>query len=128
MNPFDFVNAITVSKEDLMQTQQDEKSYNSFLVNRALSYFPDTIMYANEMNKYYNMPKKWQFDFLRLSISKRKRFSKWHKPPINTDDVKLLQDYYKYSQAHAIEALKLLNPEQLDLIKQSVHKGGTKNE
>ena len=33
MNPFDYVNAINFTKEDLMQTDLDSKAYNSFLVN-----------------------------------------------------------------------------------------------
>jgi len=27
-----------------------EKSYNAFMINRSLSYFQDTVFFANEMN------------------------------------------------------------------------------
>ena len=50
-NPFDFVNSINFNKHDLMTgTENDElaeKSYVPFLTNRSLSYFTDTILYAN---------------------------------------------------------------------------------
>ncbi len=79
MSPFDFLNSINDTKKDLFEDPQAEKDYNAFLVNRGLSYFPDTILFANEMNIKRDTPKQWQFDFLRLAIPKKKRFSKWHK-------------------------------------------------
>ena len=76
MSPFDFLNAINDTKVDLFTDPQADKDYNAFLINRGLSYFPDTIFYANEMNKSDHIDKKMQFDFLMNSITKRKRFSK----------------------------------------------------
>ena len=42
MTPFDYLNAINTSKRDIMVDDLAEKDYNSFMVNRALSYFSDT--------------------------------------------------------------------------------------
>ena len=54
MNPFDFVNDINFGKKDIMTDSNNpelaESTYNPFLTNRALSYFPDTIQFANMMN------------------------------------------------------------------------------
>jgi hypothetical protein len=41
-----------------MKDDIDEKAYNPFLVNRTLSYFQDTIAYANIMNQYNQTKKK----------------------------------------------------------------------
>ena len=50
MNPFDYLNAINATKEDVMVDDVAESKYNAFLINRGLSYFVDTVLYANEMN------------------------------------------------------------------------------
>lgn len=124
MSPFDFLNAINDTKVDLFQDPQANKDYNAFLINRGLSYFPDTILYANEMNKHPNLDKKMQFDFYVNSISKRKRFSKWHKKDVSTDQLQLIQDYYKYNQTNALEALELLTDEKIKIIEDKMYKGG----
>ena len=78
MSPFDFINAINFTKENLLQDPQAIKEYNkhSYLINQGLSYFPDTILFANEVNRYYSMPSEWKFSYLINSIAKKKRFSK----------------------------------------------------
>jgi hypothetical protein len=68
MSPFDFLNSINDTKKDLFDDPQAEKDYNSYLINRGLSYFPDTVLYANEMNRNFDIAKRWQFDFLKNSI------------------------------------------------------------
>ena len=82
MNFFDYLNSINYSKKDIMVDDIAEDEYNSFMVNRGLSYFQDTILCANEMNRYHHLDSRLQFDFLINIIRKRKRFSKWAK---NTD-------------------------------------------
>lgn len=125
MTPFDFINAISYSKEDMFKDPQAEKDYAPFIVNRGLSYFSDSIFFANEMNKYNTIPKQWQFEFLKNSISKRKRFSKWAKKTPVTDKVTLIQDAYKYSTEKAIDAASILSEEQFEYLKQQMDKGGT---
>lgn len=122
--PFDFLNSINISKVDLFEDPQNEKEYNSFLINKGLSYFPDTILYANEMNQSANIPKKWQFDFLRYSIPKRKRFSKWHKKDSVTEIVKLIMKHYKYSEKKAYEVHDLLSEDQIKELVEAYQTGG----
>ena len=64
MNPFQFVNEITFGKKDVMVDPDMEKKYVPFMVNRSLSYFPDTVYMANEMNRYHHLDSKLQFQFL----------------------------------------------------------------
>ena len=123
MNPFDYVNAINFTKENLMQTDLDSKAYNSFLINRSLSYFPDTVLAANIINKYHGLDSKLQFDFLINIVRKRKRFSKWNKPELESD-LEAVKEYYGYSNEKAKTALKILNDEQIRTIKDSLYKGG----
>ena len=126
MNPFDFVNAITTNKKDLMTgTENDElaeSSYVPFVVNKALSYFPDTVLYANEINQY-NIDKKLQFHYLLNSIRPAKRFAKWVKREDN-DHIEMIQQYYGYSTEKAVQALTLLTSDNLHYIKQKLERGG----
>ncbi len=75
MTPFTFLNEINYGKKDIMIDDITEKLYNSFMVNRGLSYFRDTVIYANEMNKHHHLDSRLQFDFLINIIRKKKRFS-----------------------------------------------------
>ena len=74
-SPFDYLNAINYTKEGLIVDDITEKEYNGFMVNRGLSYFNDTVLYANEMNRYHQIDNLLQFDFLINIIRKKKRFS-----------------------------------------------------
>jgi len=124
MTPFDFINAINQTKEDLFQDKLASKDYSPFLVNRGLSFFHDTVVQANMMNIHSSIPKDWQFYFLLNSVTKKKRFSKWAKADKATESLLLVQEYYGYSSEKAKEALSILSDEQLNEIKQKLNKGG----
>lgn len=125
MSFFDYLNAINTTKKDLMKEDPlSEKDYVPFMINRGLSYFPDTIMYANEMNKYASAPKDWQFAFYLNSIKPKKRFSKWSKKDQNSDDIKLIMREYNYSAVRAAEALEILSDSQLTELRNSYTAGG----
>lgn len=127
-SPFDYVNSITFNKKDMMTgTENDElaeKSYVPFVVNRALSYFPDTILYANEINCNHHVDNKLQYHYLINSIRPKKRFSKWAKKQEDNDLDAVIQ-YYGYNREKAEQALSLLSPEQLEELKQRLNKGGS---
>jgi hypothetical protein len=123
MNPFEYVNAINTSKKDIMIDDLAEKAYVPFTVNRSLSYFSDTVLVANEMNKHHHIDKKLQFHFLINIIRKRKRFSKWNKPEL-VSDVDVVQEYYGYTHEKARQVLPLLTPDQIMNLREKVSKGG----
>ncbi len=123
MNPFDFVNSINITKKDIMHDDISEKAYPAFMVNRALSYFNDTVLYANEMNVHHTIDSKLQYCFLINIIKKKKRFSKWLKPQ-EVNNLELIKEYYGYSNEKAKSVLPLFNDEQIELLKQRIYKGG----
>jgi len=120
--PFDFLNSINDNKEDIMV---EEKEYSPYMVNRGLSYFPDTLFYANEMNANWGLEHRLQYDFLRTSIRRRKRFSKWFKETKDSD-LEAVKEYYNYNDRNARFALRILSPEQVKDIKQILQHGGIK--
>jgi len=119
----DYLNAINVNKNSLCDEEYDERGYVPFLVNRGLSYLPDTIMQANEMNRYGSLRKRMQFDFLRHSIRSRKRFSKWFKAE-EAENLASIKERYGCSDAKAKEIMRVLTPEQVANIVRSTYRGG----
>ena len=123
MSPFDWVNAISQSKKDLMEDPAVERLYQPFLVNKALSYFPDTAMYANEMNRRHLTDSKLQFQFFLNTVRPARRFAKWVKKQ-EDNDLAAVMEYYGYSPEKAKSALSILSSDQLITIKEKLEKGG----
>ena len=121
--PFDYVKAISTTKENMIVDDLTEREYNPFIVNRALSMGIDTVLQANEMNQRHHLSKKLQFDFLLNSISKRKRFDKWQKAD-KSEDLDYVKAYYNYSYPKAVSALSVLSPTQIETIKKKIDNKG----
>lgn len=120
MNPFELIKSISSTKKDILE---NEKDYNAFMVNRGLSYFPDTVIYANEMNKFHHLDSRLQYQFLINTIRKRNRFSKWNKS-IESDNISAIKQYYGYSNEKARDVLPLLSNENLKTIRGRIQHGG----
>ena len=125
MNPFEFVNAINYTKKNIMIDDITEKAYAPYMVNRQISYYPDTVLAANEMNRNHHLDNRLQFDFFINIIRKRKRFSKWYKPE-TISDLDAVKKYYGYSNEKARQVLTLLSPEHINELKRKVTTGGRK--
>lgn len=123
ISPFDFINAITFNKTELMVDDWSEKQYVSYIVNKGLSYGADTVIPANEMNSRPHIDKKLQFQFLINSIRPRKRFNKWIKAE-KIESIEVVKTHYGYSTEKARQALSILNQSQIDYLKQKLEKGG----
>jgi len=121
-NPFDYLNSVNLTKKYIMDPMEESK-YPAFMICRGLSYFQDTVLLANEMNRCHQLDGRMQYDFLRNSIRARKRFSKWHKKQ-NIDYVDVVKEYYGYSDAKAESVLDLFTTEQLVEMKKKLSKGG----
>lgn len=121
MNIWDFVNDITNDKKDLFKIADNiklaEKIYEPFLVNRALSYHPDCIIPANEMNINGHLDKKMQHSYLLNTIRPRKRFSKWAKSK-ESEFFEYVQLYYKTSRYDTKVLISVLSDKQLSYIKE----------
>jgi len=100
-----------------------EAEYTPFIINRSLSYFKDTVLYANEINKNSHLDSRLQFDFFINIIRKRNRFSKWLKPS-EIENLEVVKEYYGYSDEKAKSVLSLLNNRQIENLKQRIYKGG----
>jgi len=122
-----YLTAINYSKEKLLDTDDRdwERKYPPFIINKGLSYFSDTVMFANEMNRLHHASKHMQFSFYLNSIKSRKRFSKWLKSS-KIKDLDVVKQHFGYSNKKAQEAISLMTKKQLDYIKERLYKGGKK--
>ncbi len=118
MNPFDYVKAINNKKE-----VEHKREYNPFLTNVSLSYTLDTVLFANEMNRYPNLPPECQYDFLFSSIRKGNRWAKWYKEDKHPH-LELVQEYYKCSKERALEYLQVLTQDNLRDMMSNMDRGG----
>lgn len=123
----DYLNSINFTKEYLMDDSDPlwEKKYAPFIINKCLSGFIDTVMFANEMNMNPSLSSRLQYDFLINTVRKRKRFSPWLKKE-KIQDLDAVKSYYGYSNEKAQQALKILTKEQIKFIKQKLDVGGKK--
>ena len=122
----DYLKAINESKEPLLDTEDTvwEKKYPTFIINRCLSMFYDTIMHSNEMNGLHFLPKRMQFHYFINSIRKKKRFGGKWLSQAKLKNLEYVKEYYGYSNEKAKDALNILTEEQVELIKNTLSKGG----
>ena len=122
----DWLNSINFNKENLIEEDPSTiKDYAPYIINRCLSGNIDSILFANEMNKYSFLDKDMQYSFYLNTLRKKKRFSPWLRKDKVTD-LEIIKQYYGYSNEKASNALKILTPEQINFIKQRLDIGGTK--
>ena len=121
----DYLNAINHTKEPLMDTEDEqwEKKYPSYIVNKCVAPFQDTIMLVNEINQFHHLDKKLQFDFLINSLRPRKRYTPWVKA-MKLENLEYVKEFYGYDNEKAKVALDILNDKQISAIKQKMNKGG----
>lgn len=109
---FDYVKSINNKESHLFDEAPDAVGgFVPYHVLTAFSYFPDTVLFANELNMYPDTKKLMQYDYLYYTISPRKRFSKWHKQE-KTELLENIKKCYKVNVTKAKEIRKLLTDEQ----------------
>ena len=120
----EIIPSILQTKKNVLIDDLDVKDYKPFMVNRALSYHMDCVLYANEMNLYPEIPSDMQYQYFLNTIRPMKRkFQPWQKSSVERD-LECVKQYFGYSNEKAKEALRILNDEQIAEIKAKTTKGG----
>ena len=125
MNPFHIAGNISNAKKPDMINDENESEYSPFMINRNFSYFQDTVLFANEMNRASHIDGRLQYDFLMGTIRPRKRFSKWMKKD-RSAKIDIIKEYYGYSTPKAEAVVDLISDEMLKRMKDTISKGGKK--
>lgn len=119
----DLVPNLLKGKEKL-EFEDINKEYNPWIINQAMSYYMDTILFAAEMNKYPSLSKQMQYDFYFNAIKKRSRqYSPWLKKEKH-EDLELAKRYFNVSIKKAKDIINILTEEQLDMIRDEMDTGG----
>lgn len=119
----DIVPSILQTKKKVVN-EENEKDYVPFVVNRALSFYYDCVLYANEMNRNPNINPLLQYQYLLNTVRPyKRRYQKWQKRE-TVEDLDAIKEYYNYSNEKAKEALTVLSKSQIDEIKKNLDKGG----
>tara|TARA_B100000609_G_scaffold168957_1_gene142881 strand:+ start:393 stop:776 length:384 start_codon:yes stop_codon:yes gene_type:complete len=120
----DWLNSINQTKKNLIDEDPSlEKDYSPYIINRIYSGHLDSVMFANELNKYSFLDKKIQYDFYLNSLRSKKRFSPWLRKD-KIKDLDYVKRYYGYSNEKAQQALKILTKQQLNFIRLKFETGG----
>ena len=122
----EIIPSILQTKKNPFGQDHEYNDYVPFIVNRALSYHNDCLLYVAELNRLNNLDKDMQYQYLLNSIRSMKRpFKKWQK--LETDNnLECVKTYFGYSNQKAKEALRILTDEQIDEIRRKTEKGGVK--
>lgn len=119
----DIIPSIQQTKKVVI-TQENERDYVPFVVNRSLSFHNDIVMFANEMNKLPNLDGLLQYHYLLNTVRGYKRpFQKWQKRE-TIENLDAIKEYYNCSNDKAKEALSILSNAQIEEIKKNLNKGG----
>lgn len=122
---FDWLDSINTDKKLELDEDNPYKEYVPFQINTGMSQFLDTVLLANEMNKRPWLSKEMQHKFYRGVVTKKKRMGKWAKvEEVNKEDIELVCDYYKVNKHRAAEYLKLVSPQELEIMRKATNKGG----
>lgn len=118
--------AILDNKKNVLQNEHDVKKYDAFIVNKALSFHIDCILHSNEMNMNHQLDNDLQFQYYLNTIrSMKRKYQPWQKAEVNKD-LEPIKEYFGFSNEKAKQALRVLNDEQITLIKEKTNKGGVK--
>lgn len=123
----EFLTAINFSKVDIVRESDNPdleiQHYPPFVINKCLSHNFDSAQLANILNKSPNLDRLLQYDFLRLTLSKGKRYGSAKASKETTENLELVMEYYNYNKQKALGALKCLSKDDLEIIKQKMDKG-----
>lgn len=122
----EIIPSILQTKKDYLISEQDEQDYKAdvFLVNKSLSYHLDCVLYANQMNMNPHLDGKLQYQYYINTIrSMKRKFQPWQKVEKNSD-LNAVKEYFGFNNEKAKQALRILNNDQITLIKEKTNKGG----
>ena len=123
MNIFDFFMAINLKKDP-----QSIILCNSSMINQLLSQYSDCLLHVNEMNSRPSCDDKLQYEYLFHSLRQGDRnIQRWMVPDtFNQNNLELVKQYCGYSTEKAQSVLEILTDEQLEYIRKSFLKGGSR--
>lgn len=125
-SPFDYIDNISANQNyDSIWDETSEKTYNTFMINRGLSQYKDTILFSQVMNeKSEFVSPKMQYDFYRHGITyKKKRFAKWYKTD-KLEHVQELSDHFGINKRVMEGYVSLMSEKEFETLLGTLERGG----
>ena len=117
MTPFDFLKLVhnkDIKWESLNEDEQ--KAYNTFIINKALSFNSNYLDLINQIQHYTPTPKE-SFKYLQSMTSNKFRYNKWIKgsktTKFNSILVETISAYLECSNKQAEEYLGILEKKEI---------------
>ena len=124
MTPFDFLKLVhnkQIKWEDL--TEDEQKSYNTYIVNKALSFNSNYLDIVNKIQHYTPRPKE-SFKYYQNMTNNKFRYNKWIKgsktKSFNSQLIAITSGYLEYSDKQAEEYLSILDKKETKLFLQHI--------
>jgi hypothetical protein len=129
----DVLNSINKTKVNLENEPGFVKAYPKFVVQRIMSYFPDSFPLAAAANQFRDMPATWHYHLFLHGATKKNRFFKRAEIEKAEINEKLVTEYlpklFKCGLKEAREMVRVLNQQDIDDIIQTFeHTSGNKDE
>lgn len=117
MTPFDFLKLVhnkDIKWESLNEDEQ--KAYNTFIINKALSFNSNYLDLINQIQHYTPTPKE-SFKYLQSMTSNKFKYNKWIKgsktTKFNSILVETISAYLECSNKQAEEYLSILEKKEI---------------
>ena len=129
MNPFDHIKNLHTKKRTWDNFNDEEKkSFNIYIINKALSMNPSYLNIVNMVQKYTNnmLEPKEVFNLYYDLLPNKFRFYKWIKgtKDKNKEKYQILAEHFKCSSREIRDYIKLLDKKQINKILK-LYKDGT---
>ena len=129
MNPFDLIKNLHTKKRAWDNFNDEEKkSFNIYIINKALSMNPSYLNIVNMVQKYTNnmLESKEVFNLYYDLLPNKFRFYKWIKgtKDKNKEKYQILAEHFKCSSREIKDYIKLLDKKQINNILK-LYKDGT---
>lgn len=126
MTLFDWLNQITFEKKEWSEfTEEDRKSWNTYMIFKYLSMNRDYIEFINDFQKYQDLSSEHLYIVLKNIIPQKKQWLKYikssNKEP-NKELLKIFSNYFECSIEESKINLKLLSKEQINDILMDISK------
>ena len=118
MTIVDWVNQVLVHKKPWDSfTESDQKTFNTFIINRWLSMDEEFIEIINYLQKYWSLDSKEVYRVYCDVLPKGKRFNKYIKgkkdKKYDSELISIICKYFECSVKEAKESLSLISKENL---------------
>ena len=129
MNPFDHIKNLHTKQRSWDDFNDEEKkSFNIFIINKALSMNPNYLSIVNMVQRYTNnlLDPKEVFNLYFNLLPNKFRFYKWIKgtKDKNKEKYQILAQHFKCSSREAKDYIELLNKKEINKILK-LYKDGT---